>query len=87
VNPYTRVARATIRLVAFALVLISLLLYAVDRLYLIHGMMDTVGPSPAIVRPPLRPGRLVFEAILLLLGVILFWKSRALAEHFTKDLE
>jgi hypothetical protein len=75
VNAYTKVAQATIRLLAFALVIISLLLY-VDDLRLLLSQM----PLP-------RPGWLALKAIPFLTGLILFWKSRALAERLTKDLD
>jgi hypothetical protein len=74
-NAWTKVAQAVIRLVAFALVVISLLLYVDDlRLFL--------------SRLPLsRPGVLVLKAIPFLIGLILFWQSRSLAERLTKDLD
>jgi hypothetical protein len=34
-----------------------------------------------------RPGWLALKAIPFLTGLILFWKSRALAERLTKDLD
>ena len=74
-NAYTRVAQAVIRLIAFALVVISFFLYASDLyLFLSH-------------QPPPRPGTLALKAIPFLIGVALYWKSRALAGQLTKDLD
>jgi hypothetical protein len=82
VNPYTRVAQAVIRLIAFALVVISFLLYISDHVSQYEFAGLSLPPQP----PP-RRGRLAWQAIPFLIGLILFWKSRALADRLTKDLD
>jgi hypothetical protein len=82
VNAYTKVAQATIRLIAFALVVISLLLY-VDDLSRMFKFGDNYGSLFVVV----HVHTLVLKAIPFLVGLILFWKSRALAERLTKDLD
>jgi hypothetical protein len=72
---WTKVAQSVIRLIAFALVVISCFLYA-DDLYLFLSH-----------RPAPRSGRLALKAIPFLIGLILYWKSRALAVRLTKDLD
>lgn len=75
VNSYTKVAQAVIRLVAFALVLITFFLCADDiYLYLSKRIMP-------------RRGILFLKAIPLVFGLALACKSRALAAHLTKDLD
>jgi hypothetical protein len=74
-NTWTKVAQAVIRLIAFALVVVSCFLYADDLyLYLSH-------------RPAPPSGRLAWKAIPFLIGLVLYWKSRALADRVTKDLD
>jgi hypothetical protein len=81
-NAYTRVARATIRLIAFALIVVSLLFYVEDlsSMFKFDGLTggDYVGVH---VHTP------ILKAIPFFIGVILFWKSRALAERLTRDLD
>jgi hypothetical protein len=75
VNVYTKVAQSVIRLVAFVLVVMSFFLYAADLyLFLSH-------------RPVPGPGWMVLKGVPFLIGLLLFWKSRALAERLTKDLD
>jgi hypothetical protein len=74
-NVYTKVAQAVIRLVGFALIVTSLLLYLDDlRLYLSQ-------------QPLSNRGVLVLKAMPFVIGVILFCVSRPLAERLTKDLD
>jgi len=75
VNVYTKAAQSVIRLVAFVLVVASLFLYGAD-LYL-----------RASHRPMSAPGWLVLKAVPLVIGLLLYWKCRVLAERFTKDLD
>jgi hypothetical protein len=85
-NAYTKVAQAVIRLVAFASVVISLLLFA-DDLYLqfnAHGFDTDLHGTHYVV---IHVHTLILKAIPLIIGLILFWKSRALAERLTKDLD
>ena len=86
VNAYTKVAQAIIRLIAFALVVTSFILYVSDRsISYLHAMARlNLAKEPS---PPPRPGLPVLQAIPFFIGLILFWKSRALAERLTKDLE
>lgn len=74
-SPYTKVAQAAIRLVAFGLALTSAFLYADDLFLLLSN------------KPPHRRGALALKAVPLLLGAVLLVKSKALARHFTKDLD
>lgn len=75
-NAYTKVAQAVIRLIAFALALISFFYYAEDAfLYLSKHQ-----PVPAW-------GWLALQGLPLLIGLVLLLKCRALAEHFTRDLD
>jgi hypothetical protein len=86
VNTYTKVAEAVIRLVAFVFVVTSFLLYAVDPYVcslLFPGHYDML----SLPRPLPRPGLLALKAIPFLIGVALVCASRALAVHFTKDLD
>ena len=87
-NLYTRVAQSTIRIFAFAVVVISVVLFASEFSYL-YKFAGQVGRDLPEERPPSppHPGRLVLEAICFLIGVVLFWKSRALAERLTRDLD
>jgi hypothetical protein len=81
-----KVAQAVIRLIAFGLVVTSFLLYVSDRSsYYVHALIgsDLTKDQP----PPTRPGLRALQIIPLVVGLILFWKSRALAERLTKDLD
>lgn len=74
-NAWTKVAQAVIRLVAFALIVISLLLYLDDiRAVLTQGELS-------------RPVVLVLKGIPFLLGLILSFKTDSLAARWTKDLD
>jgi hypothetical protein len=74
-SPYAKAVLAALRLLALGGVLTSLGLYANDIfLYLSH-------------RPANGPLVLALKGLPLLAGAALFWKSRALAEHLTQDLD
>jgi len=74
-SPYTKAVLAAFRLLALGCMLVSLGLYANDvYLYLSH-------------RPANGFLVLALKALPFLAGAALFWKSRAIAEHFTKDLD
>jgi hypothetical protein len=74
-NPYTKAALFTIRLIAFAFIICSLCFYSSDIFLLLsgHSLQNKLG--------------LVLKAIPLLIGFALLWKSRDLAEQLTKDLD
>jgi hypothetical protein len=76
VNPYTRVVLFVIRLAAFGLVFTSLL-------YLASSAYFTVGRQSS--------GESVFQMILkgipLLLGIVLWIKSYAIARKLTEDFD
>jgi hypothetical protein len=74
-NAWSKVAQAVIRLVAFALCIVSVLLYLSDL-------------EAALTQRQLsRPAILLLKGIPFLLGLILAFKSQALAARFTKDLD
>ena len=74
-NAYTKAAQSVIRLIAFVCVATSFFLYTADLyLFVSHRAL----PSP---------GRLVLKAVPFLAGLILYWKSRAMALRLTKDLD
>ena len=74
-SPYAKAVLAALRLLALGGMLASLSLYANDAyLYLTHRSSDV-------------PWVLALKALPFLAGAALFFKSRALAERFTKDLE
>jgi hypothetical protein len=83
-NAYTRVARATIRLIAFALIVTSLLLYVDDLMRLVHNV-DMQDTQYVVVH--VASSKLALKAIPFLIGAILFFTSRPLAERLTKDLD
>lgn len=74
-SPYAKAVLAALRLLALGCMLASLCLYAND-IYL------SFTPHPV----PISWG-LAWKGLPFLAGVILFAKSRALAERFTKDLQ
>jgi hypothetical protein len=74
-SPYAKAVLAALRLLALGGMLASLSLYANDiYLYLTHRSSDA-------------PWVLALKGLPFLAGAILFYKSRALAVRFTKDLE
>ena len=74
-SPYAKVVLSVLRLVAFACIILSLALYSTDYfLYLKH-------------RPLSAPGLLALKGVPLLAGLVLGVSARALAEHFTRDLD
>jgi len=97
-NAYTRVAQAVVRLIAFGLMVTSLLLFVEELMHLFNyggftggfnggfnnGDVDMNGSHYVVFR--VAPGKLFLKGIPFLIGLILFWKSRALAERLTKDL-
>jgi hypothetical protein len=78
-SPYAKAVRAAFRLLALGCMLASLGLYANDiGWHIILHWSD---------RPPSGRWVLGLKGLPFLAGAVLFWKSRALAEHFTKDLD
>jgi hypothetical protein len=74
-SPYAKAALFAIRLIATALILVSLALYSSDLyLWLSH-------------HPPQNIGALALKAVPLLAGLVLYWKSHDIAEQLTKDLD
>jgi hypothetical protein len=74
-SPYIKAALFLIRLIATGFVLCSLFLYY-DDLYLLLSH-----------KPPHRTAVLALKAVPMLAGLAVFWKSRAMAELLTKDLD
>jgi hypothetical protein len=75
VNAYTKVALSVIRLAAFGCIILSLCLCAGD---LFLYMSRQIPPQPLLI---------ALKVIPFFFGLVLLLKSRALAEHFTKDLD
>jgi hypothetical protein len=75
-SPYAKAVLAALRLLALGGALVSLGLYAND-LYLCLSHQPAADGSFA----------LALKSLPFLAGAVLFWKSRAWAEHFTKDLD
>ncbi|MGO8697947.1 MAG: hypothetical protein ACLQVY_09550 [Limisphaerales bacterium] len=74
-SPYAKAVLAALRLLAWGGMLTSLSLYANDvYLYLTHRSSDV-------------PSVLALKGLPFLAGAVLLFKSRSLAERFTKDLE
>ncbi len=74
-SPYAKAALFTIRLVACGLLVISGALYSPDIfLYLSH-------------KPSSGPVMLALKGMPMVLGRVVYAKSKALAAHLTKDLE
>jgi uncharacterized membrane protein HdeD (DUF308 family) len=74
-NSYEKIAQSIIHLFAFALIMTGIFLGAPDLfLYLSH-------------HPPAGAGSLIVSGLLFLAGVILFWKSSALAGWLTRNLD
>jgi hypothetical protein len=75
-SPYAKAVLSALRLLALGCMLASLTLYANDvYLNLTH-------------RPPADAGWvLALKGVPFLAGAVLLWKSRGLAERFTKDLD
>lgn len=74
-NVYTKVALSIIRLTAFGCIVFSLCLCASD---LFLYLSRQVAPKRLL---------LALKALPFFMGLALYWKSRALAEHLTKDLD
>jgi hypothetical protein len=75
VSPYTKVVLSVIRLIAAGFILLSLCLCSPDLfLWLAHH------PLP-------HPGLLVLKALPSVIGVVLYWKSDAIAKRLTQDLD
>ena len=74
-NPYTKIVLRVIHLVAAALIVLTLCLCSPD-LFLVLSRH----PIP-------HPVLLVFKGVPLVIGVVLYCKSRALAERWTKNLD
>jgi hypothetical protein len=75
VSPYTKAVQSIVRLVAFGAVVFSVCLYASD-VFLYFSQ-----------RPPSRPLILALKGLPFLAGLVLFWKSSAMAMYLTKDLD
>ncbi len=74
-SPYAKAVLSACRLLALGCLFVSLGLYANDiYLYLSH-------------RPASGFLVLALKGLPFLAGAALFWKSRAIAEHLTKDLD
>jgi hypothetical protein len=74
-SPYTKAVLSVIRLVAAGFIFVSLALYLPDLfLWLSH-------------HPAHHAFILVLKAVPLVIGVVLYWKSDAIAEQLTKDLD
>jgi hypothetical protein len=74
-SPYAKAVLSVLRLIAFGSIILSLSLYSTDYfLYLKHQPMSGWG-------------LLALKGAPLLAGLILGWNARALAEHFTRDLD
>jgi hypothetical protein len=74
-SPYIKAALFLIRLIATAFLLCGLFLYY-DDLYL---WLSGKPPHPILV--------LALKAVPMLVGLAVFWKSRAIAERLTRDLD
>ena len=74
-NPYTKAVLFVLRMVAVGLIVVGALLYEGDAfLYMNH-------------RPISSRWVLALKGLPILAGVVLSWKARGLAEHWTKDLD
>ena len=74
-SPIKKAALAAIRLVAVGCIVLSICLYLPD----IYQLLSHQRPGSIVM--------LVIKAIPLVAGICLFWKSDALAEQLTKDLD
>jgi len=75
-NPYTKAVLSVLRLAAIGLILVGASLYAIDaNLYFVRHL------------PISAPYVLALKGLPVLGGVILYWKARGLAEHWTKDFD
>jgi hypothetical protein len=74
-SPYTKIAQSVLRLLGVAFVMVSIFLYASDVYLILSG------------RRPSRPGVLALKGIPFLMGLVVFWKTRAWAERLTRDLD
>jgi len=86
-NAVTKVALAVIRLVAFGLIVISLLLCSGEAYYYYSQVASGLGDVPRVPPPPPHWGWVAVKLIPILIAIILLLKSRALAGHFTKDYD
>ena len=80
-SPSARVVRSIIRLVSFGLIILSFCLYATDMAFYLGNFL------PSAHRTVSGPGVLILKGLPFVAGVILLWKSSAMAIHFTKDLD
>jgi hypothetical protein len=78
-SPYTKAVRAAFRVLALGCMLVSLGLYANDIGWHIFLHWSDRPPSGFLL--------LALKGLPFLGGAVLFWKSRAIAEHFTRDLD
>ena len=74
-STYTKAALSVIRLVAAGFIVMSLCLYSPDLFLWLSQ------------KPPHHTGVLVLKAFPLMIGLVLYWKSRDIAERLTKDLD
>lgn len=75
-SPYAKAVQSIIRMVAFGLVVLSACLYSSD-VFLYMSRRGALSGT----------GALALKGLPFLAGVVLFWKSSAMAGRFTKDLE
>jgi hypothetical protein len=74
-NPYTKGALFVFRLIAFGFIFFSVaFLFGDVFLWLAH-------------RQPDRPALLVLKGIPCLIGMVIWFKSNAMAKYLTKDLD
>jgi hypothetical protein len=78
-SPYAKAVLAGIHFLALGCVLVSLGLYANDIGRHLFWSLSERPPNGVLV--------LALKGLPSLAGVVLFWKGRAIAQHFTKDLE
>ena len=86
-NPYAKAIQSVLRLVAVALVVIAFFLYTNDIYWLVPHLTGRPVAGIAANPPPPRPVLLALKSVPFWIGLVLYCKSRALAERFTKDLD
>jgi hypothetical protein len=75
-NPYTKAVRSVIRLIAACFIILSVLMCSADILF---SRLENPPEHPTVV--------LVLKALPSVLGMVLYWKSEAIAKRLTQDLD
>jgi hypothetical protein len=75
VSPYTKAALFAIRLIAAGLVILSLCLYSTDLFLLLSHRPLNFGAA------------FILKGFPIVAGLVLYAKSAAMAERFTRDLD